>query len=133
MVIRVAGLRRLLLLLLLRLQLQRFSPVQLTFVLAHLSSNYQGRLDGSLSLSFSLPLSFSLIFVDCIQACSLHWNSSRHRLQNNDYQKLLTFTCFWGFVSLFLWMPQLVRGLSDKEQKTWGNESIRLGSWICGW
>jgi hypothetical protein len=34
---------------------------------------------------------------------------------------------------LFLWMPQLVRGLSDKEQKTWGNESIRLGSWICGW
>ncbi len=132
MVIRVAGLRRLLLLLLrLRLQLQRFSPMQRTFVFAHLSSNYQGRLDCSLSLS--LPLSCSLLFVDCIQSCSLHWNFSRHRLQNNDYQKLLTFTCFWGFVCLFFWMPQLVRGLSDKEQKTWGNKSISLGSWICGW
>ncbi len=86
-----------------------------------------------LSLSLSLFLFFSLLFVDCIRACSLHWNSSRHRLQNNDYQKLLTFTCFWGFVCLFFWMPQLVRGLSDKEQKTWGNKSISLGSWICGW
>jgi hypothetical protein len=34
---------------------------------------------------------------------------------------------------LCFWMPQLVRGLSDKEQKTWGNKSISLGSWICGW